>query len=173
MDLPTKRISYIEEKDQINIESKKQHIYNRPIGRVALALSVASLFFAGKNINSVEAADNSYPYSAAPDVRPGSPYYEWGYKSRDFCGSFCDSAGGHTDLADGRYYLYSARGYAIRNCTDWAAFRINELTGIQVPSNLGNALTWDNYAPSSYKKDLIPSQVILHKAMMGHLAMLE
>lgn len=51
---------------------------------------------------------------------------------------------------------YSARGYGYRNCTDWAAFRANELTGLGVPRNLGNANTWDNNAPAAWTKDDSP-----------------
>ena len=42
---------------------------------------------------------------------------------------------------------YSSRGYAWRNCTDFAAFRANQLAGhTVVPSGWGNANAWDEHA---------------------------
>lgn len=42
----------------------------------------------------------------------------------------------------------SSRGYGYRNCTDWAAFRIPQLTGKKVPMGLGSAITWNDKAPA-------------------------
>lgn len=43
--------------------------------------------------------------------------------------------------------LISPRLYYYKNCTDWAAWRARELTGVGIPGNLGNANTWDDNAP--------------------------
>jgi surface antigen len=44
----------------------------------------------------------------------------------------------------------SPRGYAWRNCTDFAAFRANQLAGrTVVPSGWGNANTWDDRAKAA------------------------
>ena len=43
--------------------------------------------------------------------------------------------------------LISPRLYYYKNCTDWAAWRAMELTGVGMPGNLGHANTWDDNAP--------------------------
>ncbi len=51
----------------------------------------------------------------------------------------------------------SSRGYGYRNCTDWGAYRIQQLTGVSVPKNLGNATTWDTQGKEAgYTVDQIP-----------------
>jgi surface antigen len=52
--------------------------------------------------------------------------------------------------------LYSSRGYGYRNCTDWAAFRVKELTTVAVPKTLSHAKYWDDNALSGWSKDLTP-----------------
>lgn len=42
---------------------------------------------------------------------------------------------------------WSTGGYAYRNCTDWASWRVRAAGGY-VPAGLGNAKTWDDRAPS-------------------------
>lgn len=46
--------------------------------------------------------------------------------------------------------LLSSRLYGYRNCTDGAAYWVKKYTGITVPTNLGNANTWDDNSPSPY-----------------------
>lgn len=43
----------------------------------------------------------------------------------------------------------SPRGFVYRNCTDWAAYRAHQLTGVMVPfgANMGHGGYWDDNAP--------------------------
>jgi surface antigen len=69
------------------------------------------------------------------------------------------------------YYIYngqgqitgntqdSSRGFGYRNCTDWAAWRVKQLTTVQVPYGpaLGHAQNWDeNAAELDYNVDTTP-----------------
>jgi hypothetical protein len=71
--------------------------------------------------NGTPTVEDTYPDSDAKKC-PG--VYSW-----------CKDGGGYADHG-------SPRGYAYRNCTDWAAWRIPEITGVKVPWGLGNAKEW-------------------------------
>lgn len=72
----------------------------------------------------------------------------------------------------------SPRGYGYRNCTDWVAWRIKELTGVTVPTNLGHGTTWDDNAPNSYIVDNTPEPGDIAQwdngaGGLGHVAVVE
>jgi surface antigen len=145
------------------------------IGRVAASIL---LVVGGATLRpeTAFAETGGYPYAEANNVRPGSPYYEWGYKNREHCGNYCDSPGGSTTLSDGKYYLYSERGFAIRNCTDWTAKRVQDLTGKQVPVTLKNAKDWDNNAASDWSVDTSPEPGDIAQSeagIFGHVGVVE
>lgn len=98
------------------------------------------------------------PTAASPYV--SCRYYDWGVPT---------SGGG--------FRLYSGRGYGYRNCTDWAAFRVNEASGgtISVPSNLGNAKDWYSNSPAS-EQSLTPKAgdvAVSTNGTYGHVAFVE
>ncbi len=80
---------------------------------------------------------NDYPDGDAADCSAQFGAYSW-----------CKDTSG-----DGHYQTseqYSSRLYGYRNCTDGVAYWIKKYTGVTLPSNLGNATSWDTNAPSSY-----------------------
>jgi surface antigen len=102
-------------------------------------------------------ADTSgYPDASAPcvannnNVMQGTGYwcsgYQWGYYIRDSHGNITGNI------------QNSSRGFGYRNCTDWAAFRAQQLTGVLVPygNAMGDATDWDNNAPNTYTVDTTP-----------------
>jgi surface antigen len=123
---------------------------SRLMGRAALALGMATGMVAGEAIisepHAAMADTGGYPDADAPcvvnnnNVKQGSGYwcsgYQWGYYMRNSQGQITGSN------------QNSSRGFGYRNCTDWAAYRAEQLTGILVPygSALGNATDWDNNA---------------------------
>lgn len=129
-------------------EFKEQEIVSvgkRILGRIALTIGLAigpgiTLSVTESAVRPAEAhaETGGYPYADAPKV---DGIYSWGYKD---CKGYCDGDGS-VNMPDGRYYTYSERGFGIRNCTDWASYRIRQLTGIEVPKGvgMGNATTWD------------------------------
>lgn len=112
-------------------------------GRVALVVGLAT------GMAATEAAVAPYPAVAAtggyPDadaaLRDAATYTWW----KDENGNSSFNTG--EDI--------SSRGYAYRNCTDWAAFRASQVAG-SVPWGLGNAKNWDNAAPSGWIVDTTP-----------------
>jgi surface antigen len=95
--------------------------------------------------------------------------YQWGYYTYDSHGKIT----GNTQN--------SSRGFGYRNCTDWAAFRAQQLTGILVPygAAMGDARNWDNNAPSAYTVDNTPEpgDIAVWEATasnsFGHVAVVE
>lgn len=94
------------------------------------AIENANLFGGGNGI----IGGGGYPWGGAPCVWTGNidgacPGYEWGFNG------------------PGSWRNWATGGYAYRNCTDWVAYRVR-VAGGYVPSGLGNAKTWDDYAPA-------------------------
>lgn len=94
------------------------------------AIENANLFGGGNGI----IGGGGYPWGGAPCVWTGNidgacPGYEWGFNG------------------PGSWRNWNTGGYAYRNCTDWVAYRVR-VAGGYVPSGLGNAKTWDDYAPA-------------------------
>ncbi len=70
----------------------------------------------------------------------------------------------------------SPRGYAYRNCTDWAAFRSKQITGVSVPAGLGNAKNWDDNARGRYEVDSKPEVgdvAVSNNGYYGHVMVVE
>lgn len=106
----------------------------RLAGRAFLAVSLAAGVAAAEMVvvpNPAVADDGGYPDANASYCGPD---YQW-----------CK---GGTDI--------SPRGYAYRNCTDWAAYRASQLTGKSVPPGMRHAKYWDNNAPSTWIVDTTP-----------------
>jgi surface antigen len=118
------------------------HTARRMIGRYALAVSLmvggGSVMGVGEDLaeqHVAAAATGGYPDADAVDCSASYGVYSW-----------CKN----------NWWL-SGRGYAYRNCTDWAAFRETQLTGVAVPHDLGNANTWDDNARNhSFTVDTVP-----------------
>lgn len=132
-------------------------IGKRLIGRAALAFGiVAGLVTAEASVITPRPAraNGGYPDWQAPcvannrGVTQGTGYwcsgYQWGYYTRNSQGTITGNV------------QNSPRGYGYRNCTDWAAFRVAQLTGVAVPPTLGDAKSWNDRALGSWSKDLTP-----------------
>ncbi len=121
-------------------EVLSQQLINKPnsnfrkfIGRSALALSLmigaGSIGAVGEGIVKADVAE------AVTDDYPDKDAYD------------CSATYGKSAWCkDGK--PNSSRGYWYRNCTDWTAWRIPQITGVRVPAGLGSADTWDNRALS-------------------------
>ena len=119
-------------------------------GGTVFAAVEAAVYPAIAQADSIDDALNAYPdindaCEPADVISPPqtptaeSPYvsclyYNWGVPT-----------------ASGGFSLNSSRGYGYRNCTDWVAWRISELSSgsISVPKGLGNAKDWPKGFPSS------------------------
>ena len=138
---------------------KETHQYPVPFLKtrrfVALGASVLSLaggYLAAK-AEPAAAENGGYPEAAKPCLSgdPGDPNSSYGKTTG--VGYWCkDYRWG--DLASGQEN--SSRGYAYRNCTDWVAYRVPQLTGVKLPTGLGNARNWDDNSPAGFTKDLLP-----------------
>ena len=71
---------------------------------------------------------------------------------------------------------FSERGYAPRNCTDWAAYQGSLLSGRTVPGGLGNAKDWDTNAASVATVDTTPEPGDIAQSeagTFGHVGVVE
>jgi len=144
------------------------------IGRCALVAGVAIGFTTASY--SLDIADDelafastdTYPDNDAPCVASddtdkgkteGRGYwcngYDWGYGSNS----------------------NSARGYGYRNCTDWAAWRVPEHTGVSVPKGWSHAKYWDDKArDAGYSVDSYPERgdiAVWNSGVYGHVEVVE
>jgi surface antigen len=154
------------------------------IGRGALALSLAAGFVvaetAAENPSAAMADTGGYADASAPCVAnndgttEGAGYwcsgYQWGYYVRNSSGQIVGNV------------QNSSRGFGYRNCTDWAAFRAQQLTGILVPygTAMGDAKDWNEKgAVAGYTVDDTPEpgDIAVWEATstnsFGHLAVVE
>jgi surface antigen len=126
----------------------------RLIGRAAIALGLA----VGAVIAEPAAASadtGGYPDWNATDCSATYGTYSWCKPGDDWI---------------------SPRGYGYNNCTDWAAFRIPQLTGKPVPNNLGHAQYWNDNAPSAWTIDSTaePGDIaVWEDGEFGHVAVVE
>ncbi|MER6626779.1 CHAP domain-containing protein [Streptomyces sp. NPDC000987] len=96
--------------------------------------------------DSIDDALNSYPDKNMPCEHPNSAGV---YAVSGSCTNYDWGPTHTTVLSDPS--TYSSRGYGYRNCTDWVAYRVNQVSGgkITVPSNLQNGGQWYDRAPAS------------------------
>lgn len=144
------------------------------IGRSALVVGLAASFTAASYSLELDDAEpafasaDTYPDSDAPCAAnddtdkgkiDGSGYwcsgYDWGYGSS----------------------TNSSRGYGYRNCTDWAAWRVPELTGVSVPTGWSHAKYWDDKArDAGYSVDSNPERgdiAVWDSGNYGHVEVVE
>lgn len=146
--------------------------FKRNIGRAALvgALltgSSADMNLAVAQANSIDSALASYPNGDMPcehapyNVSGACANYDWGPK--------------HTEAYDDPSE-YSSRGYSYRNCTDWVAYRVNQISGgsVSVPKGLGNGGQWYANAPQS-ERSSVPKfgEAAVMPGNPGHVAFVE
>lgn len=116
-----------------------------------VALGIGESLLEATPAHAATIGEDDYPNKDAYCVAPGDPDdgttsgsgewcddYDWGYWIKNSSGQIIGNN------------QQSSRGYAFRNCTDWAAFRVKDLTGVEIPHGLGNAANWDNAAPSGW-----------------------
>ncbi|HSX44953.1 MAG TPA: CHAP domain-containing protein [Candidatus Saccharimonadales bacterium] len=92
--------------------------------------------------DTIDDAIANYPNKTMPCEH--SPYNVTGA-----CANY-DWGPTHTDNYNDPSEL-SSRGYAYRNCTDWVAYRLKQLTNYDVPNNLGDGGQWYDSASNSQK----------------------
>lgn len=165
--------------------SRLQQVWDRcrqVIGRTALAFAVAaggitagaSLEMADPHPAAAYAETGDYPDANAPCVANNNgqtqgagkwcPGYQWGYYIRDSQGNITGN------------YQNSPRRYGYRNCTDWVAFRIAQLTGISIPGDLHDAKLWDGNAPNTWDIDQTPEPGDIAQSkdgLYGHVGAVE
>lgn len=123
-----------------NESALRPHNFKKALGRVGVAslavigLPVATVGLETAAAPPAAAALNSYTDGDAYDCSASFGIYAW---------------------CKGGSWL-SPRGFAYRNCTDYAAQRINLLTGATVPADLGNATNWDDAAIGRFGVDNSP-----------------
>lgn len=87
-------------------------------------------------------------------------YYNWG-----------------VETASGGFSLNSTRGYGYRNCTDWVAWRVSDLSSgsITVPKGLGDAKDWYANSPTSEQKSTPAAGdiAVSTSGTYGHVALVE
>lgn len=143
------------------------------IGRVSLTLGL-SIGLVGLSISpeidepsAAFAVSDTYPDDNAPCISDGpnkgktsgTGYwcnnYDWGYGSSS----------------------NSGRGYGYRNCTDWVAWRIDELDIGNVPRGWGNAKNWDDAAQAAgFAVDTTPEPgdiAVWNDGSYGHVEVVE
>jgi len=129
--------------------------------RVGLAVSIGVAGGAGLVVLDVTPhsayASDTYPDKDKACAHLGDPQFGQISGSGYWCDNYDwgdilrNSQGAVTGVS-----MYSTRGYGYRNCTDWAAYRVKELTGVTLPKTLNNAKYWDDNALSGWSKDLTP-----------------
>lgn len=77
----------------------------------------------------------------------GGGGYPWGYAACFYTGQVDGPCDNYDWRVDNSTWNWSTGGYAFRNCTDWASWRVRAAGGY-VPAGLGNAKTWDDRGPS-------------------------
>lgn len=126
----------------------ERHVYfdrvKQIIGRVGLAVALTAGGVIGSEVghateNPAAAATDDYPDANKPCVNKDDPQYGQITGEGYWCTGY-----DWGDLATGNEN--SSRGYGYRNCTDWVAFRSPYVSGKSVPTNWGNADTWDDKA---------------------------
>lgn len=122
------------------------HATKRMIGRFGVILALAIPATAA--VYSTEAA--LHPETAAAETG--------GYPDAD--AADCSAVHGIYSWCKGSpSSLFSQRGFVYRNCTDWAAYRTEKLTGVAVPkgTGMGNGADWDeNGRKAGYTVDQTP-----------------
>lgn len=98
------------------------------------------------------------PTSASPYV--SCRYYNWGVPNEN-----------------GGFNLYSTRGYGYRNCTDWVAYRVNQVSGgnVSLSKALGNAKDWYNNSPANERSSgpRAGEVAVSTSGNYGHVAFIE
>jgi surface antigen len=113
---------------------------------------------------SISGADTGgYPYWDATTVNQLS--YDWGYTA---CKGYC---GNYAYLNGDKYYTMSERGYAIRNCTDYVAWKLESLgVSPSITRDRGDGKNWD-YNTNGVKNTLQPETgdaAVWHSGGGGH-----
>lgn len=113
---------------------------------------------------------DTYPDGSMPCVAPGEFYGEVSGDTNGWCQDYSWGV-----LKTG--VENSPRGYAYRNCTDWAAWRVKEITGVNVPTGLRNANQWDEKAKEKgYEVDTLPEVgdvAVWNSGYYGHVEVVE
>lgn len=137
-----------------------KHLINRWSTLFVAVLIAATAVPQILSISPVHADDGGYPWSGAlcawTGLATGScTNYDWGYTTCPSGDSYCTS----TNQING-YYQLDDWGYGFRNCTSYAAWRINQTFNVSNITGWGNAATWNTgytspqpyavYSPSTY-----------------------
>jgi len=99
--------------------------------------------------DSISDALSNYPYKSMPCEHANS---QGQYSASGYCPNY-DWGPIHTTTY-GDPSTNSERGFGYRNCTDWVAYRLHQLTGAVASSSLGNGGDWYNNAPASERSSI-------------------
>lgn len=147
--------------------------FRKIIGRAVLVAGLlAGGVTAGVAVDAEPAAAETGGYPDADAQLHRIDRYDW-WKD--------ENGNGRKDITDDNLYdndeTMSIRGYGYNNCTDWAAWRGTQLSGVQVPGGLGNANTWDDRAPAyGFKVDQSPEVgdiAVWNSGSYGHVEVVE
>ncbi len=137
-----------------------------------LVFVAALLLYVLGAVPQAQAETGGYPYWDATQVDITN--YDWGYTD---CKGYCDTS--VTKKVDGKkvvYYVLSERGYGIRNCTDYVAWKLESL-GISpnLVRGRGNANQWDDNGTgvTITKTPEVGDAAVWNSGRWGHLAFVE
>lgn len=118
---------------------------------------------------SAKAVSDTYPWKNVKCIPTGKiegycpPNYDWGVN------------GNPNNFS--KHGNFTGTGYGYRNCTDWAAWRIKEITGKTVPGGLGNGGNWGDAAKKmGFEVDTKPEvgdAAVFYGKTFGHVAVVE
>ncbi|HSW75157.1 MAG TPA: CHAP domain-containing protein [Candidatus Saccharimonadales bacterium] len=148
------------------------------LGRIV----TTTLLTAGLTIGVYGTEQLVYPESAhaSPIIYDGLGYPDAGmpcehapYNATGACSNY-DWGPTHTENKDDPSE-YSSRGYTYRNCTDWVAYRVHQVSaGVITVPGLGNGGQWYDHAPASEQSlNAKPGEAAVEPGNPGHVAFVE
>lgn len=158
------RITFEQEAQQAEIHTKE--VLNKLVrfaGRTTLALSLTFGATTGIFVGEAIVGETPEAEAVSDDYPDRDAYFCGSYPGRPY--DWCKNG----NMTSSRYYDY-------RNCTDWAAWRVRQITGKRVPGALGNATTWDDRAGQhGAEVDAKPEvgDVAVWDGTWGHVAVVE
>lgn len=164
----------VEESTEVSQRAANFRRLGQIIGRCVLTVGLTASFtmasygFDLKEDVPAFASSDTYPDRDAPCIADGDPQKG----SVDGDGYWCDGYDwGYGSSSN------SSRGYGYRNCTDWVAWRIPEITGVSVPRGWSHAKYWDDRArESGYSVDTIAEKgdiAVWNSGAYGHVEVVE
>jgi len=118
------------------------------------------------NLRPVFADDGGYPWAGATEVNLSD--YDWGYSSCPSNDSNCFNLSEY--LGSTNYGLADPWVYFLRNCTSYAAWKINQVFGVSNITGWGNATTWDTGVLPNHPQTYTVYAASGHTPQVGEIA---